>query len=99
MKETTAPQKHDKSDEIEGLTTKLEQATAESATLKEEVATLLHALSKPSKSQAELDKLRQEQKEMKETTAKKDDKLDEIEGLATKLEQATAKSGHRGRAV
>ena len=42
-------------------------------------------------------KLHQEQKEMKETTAQKHDKSDEIEGLTTKLEQATAKSGHRGR--
>merc|ERR1719221_1777332 len=31
-------------------------------------------------------------KEMKETTAKKEDKTDEIESLTTKLEQATAKS-------
>ena len=32
-------------------------------------------------------KLRQEQKEMQETTAQKHDKSDEIEGLTNKLEQ------------
>lgn len=42
----------DKTDEIEGLTTKLDQATARSAKLKEEVAALQNELAKLVKSQA-----------------------------------------------
>merc|ERR1719210_1535932 len=62
LKETTA-KKEDKSDDIESLTTKLEQGTAKSAKLKEEVAALQSELSKLSKSQAEMDKMRKEQKD------------------------------------
>merc|ERR1719210_2382072 len=54
LKETTA-KKEDKSDDIEGLTTKLEQATAKSAKLKEDVAMLQNELLKLSKSQAEME--------------------------------------------
>jgi len=58
----TNTKKADKTDEIEGLTTKIEQMSAKSAQLKEEVAALETELSKLAKSQAEMDKIRQEQK-------------------------------------
>jgi len=54
--------KADKTDEIEKLTTKIEQMSAASAKLKEEVATLETELSKLAKAQAEMDKLRIEEK-------------------------------------
>ena len=63
---------------------------------------LQNELSKRSKSQAleaeaeaDATKKAYHDKEVKETTVKKDDKLDAIEGLTTKLEQATAKSATR----
>merc|ERR550525_1806466 len=62
LAETNA-KKADKSDEIEGLTTKTEQLAAKSDQLKEEVAALENGLSKLAKSQAEMDKLRQEEKD------------------------------------
>merc|ERR1740120_137969 len=62
LKETNT-KKADKSDEIEGLTTKVEQMAAKSAKLKQEVAGLETELSNLAKSQAEMDKIRQEQKE------------------------------------
>merc|ERR1719373_1065628 len=55
--------KADKSDEIAALSTKLEQMSAKSAQLKEEVAELENELSKLSKSQADMDKMRSEEKE------------------------------------
>merc|ERR1719254_25735 len=58
----TRAKKEYKSDAIESLTTKLDQASAKSAKLKEEVAALQNELSKLSKSQAEMDKMRSEQK-------------------------------------
>jgi len=61
LKETNA-KKADKTDEIESLTTKIEQMAAKSAKLKEEVAVLENELSKLAKSQAKMDKLRQEEK-------------------------------------
>merc|ERR1719437_91553 len=61
LKETNT-KKADKTDEIESLTTKIEQMAAKSAKLKEEVAVLEDELSKLAKSQAEMDKLRQEEK-------------------------------------
>merc|ERR1719343_891325 len=54
--------KTDKTDEIEKITTRIDRAAAASAQLKEEVATLENELSKLAKTQAEMDKLRQEQK-------------------------------------
>ena len=60
MAETNA-KKADKSDEIEGLTTKTEQLAAKSAQLKQEVAALENELSKLAKGQAEMDRLRQEE--------------------------------------
>merc|ERR1740121_3315532 len=62
LAETTA-KKADKSDQIEGLTTKMEQLAAKSAQLKEEVSALENGLSKLAKSQAEMDKFRQEEKD------------------------------------
>merc|ERR1719195_798923 len=61
MSETNT-KKADKSDEIEGLTTKIDQMSAKSAQLKQEVAALEKELSKLAKSQAEMDKIRGEQK-------------------------------------
>jgi hypothetical protein len=54
--------KADKSDEIEGLTTKIDKMAAKSAQLKEEVAVLESELSKLTKSQAKMDQIRQEEK-------------------------------------
>merc|ERR1719444_444926 len=55
--------KADKTDEIETITTRLDQAAAKSAKLKGEVATLENELSKLAKAQAEMDKLRAEEKD------------------------------------
>jgi len=68
LKETNT-KKADKSDEIEGLTTKVEQMAAKSAKLKQEVAGLETELSNLAKSQAEMDKIRQEQKEAYEESS------------------------------
>merc|ERR1712066_807025 len=54
--------KSDKTDEIEKITTRIDRAAAASAQLKEEVATLENELSKLAKTQAGMDKLRQEEK-------------------------------------
>merc|ERR1719416_179826 len=54
--------KSDKTAEIEKISTRIERATAASAQLKEEVATLQNELSKLAKTQAQMDKLRGEQK-------------------------------------
>jgi len=54
--------KSDKTDEIEKISTRIDRAAAESAKLKEEVAALETELSKLAKTQAAMDKLRQEQK-------------------------------------
>merc|ERR1719253_1986204 len=62
MGETEA-KKSDKEDELEKLTTKIEQMTAESAKLKEEVQALQAALAELTRSQAEMDKLRKEENE------------------------------------
>jgi len=61
LSETNA-KKADKSDEIESLTTKIEQMAAKSAKLKEEVSVLESELSKLAKTQATMDKIRQEEK-------------------------------------
>merc|ERR1719401_2690768 len=58
----TNTKKADKTSEIETMTTRIDQAAAKSAKLKEEVATLESELSKLAKSQAEMDKLRSEDK-------------------------------------
>jgi len=58
----TNVKKVDKSEDIAKLTTKIEQMAAKSSQLKEEVAVLESELSKLAKSQAEMDKLRQEEK-------------------------------------
>jgi len=67
LKETNE-KKADKTDEIEKITTRLEQAAAKSAKLKEEVATLESELSNLAKAQAEMDKLRGEEKAAFEET-------------------------------
>merc|ERR1712060_589090 len=54
--------KSDKTDEIEKITTRIDRAAANSAQLKEEVATLENQLSLLAKSQAEIDRLRGEEK-------------------------------------
>ena len=61
MSETNA-KKADKDAEIAKLTTKIDRMFARSALLKEEVATLQKELAELAAAQAEMDKLRQEQK-------------------------------------
>merc|ERR1719359_1725762 len=61
MSETKA-KKEELTDEIEGLTTKIDKMTADSAKLKEEVAVLAKELSDLATSQAEMDKVRDEEK-------------------------------------
>merc|ERR1719330_419717 len=57
----TKAKEEDKSTEIEKLTTRIDRMTVMSAQLKEEVAGLQKALSELASSQAEMDKLRQEE--------------------------------------
>jgi hypothetical protein len=54
--------KADKSDEIEALSTKIDQMAAKSAQLKEEVAVLESELSKLARGQAKMDQIRQEER-------------------------------------
>jgi chromosome segregation ATPase len=61
LKETNA-KKDDKDAEIAKLTTSIDQMTAKSASLKEHVAQLQNALAEIAASQAEMDKLRAEEK-------------------------------------
>merc|ERR1740120_163811 len=61
LAESTA-KKSDKTDEIEKITTRIDRAAANSAQLKEEVATLENQLALLAKSQAEIDRLRGEEK-------------------------------------
>mmetsp|Transcript_102869 Transcript_102869/g.330039 ORF Transcript_102869/g.330039 Transcript_102869/m.330039 type:complete len:686 (+) Transcript_102869:56-2113(+) len=73
----TNSKKTGKTTEVEKLTTKIDQMTAKSSSLKEEVAALQSALSKVMRSQAEMDKLRQE-----ETTIYKTTQADLEQGLS-----------------
>merc|ERR1719497_135263 len=75
LAETNA-KKDDKTAEIEKLTTKIDQMSARSAKLKEEVAALQKALADLMSSQAEMDKLREE-----ESTAYKKNKAELDQGL------------------
>merc|ERR1719497_109804 len=75
LAETNA-KKDDKTAEIEKLTTKIDQMSARSAKLKEEVAALQKALADLMSSQAEMDKLREE-----ESTAYKKNKAELEQGL------------------
>jgi len=54
--------KNDKTDEVAKLSTKIDQMSARSAQLKDEVATLQAELAKLAKAQANMDKIRQEEK-------------------------------------
>jgi hypothetical protein len=67
----TEAKKADKDAEIEKLTTNIDQASAKSAKLKEQVAALQKNLADIAKSQAEMNKLRSEEKELY-TTSKAD---------------------------
>merc|ERR1719311_1349099 len=71
--ETTA-KKEDNEAEIKKLTTKIDQLSADSAKLKEEVATLQGELASASRSFAEAQKLRQEEKAIYEETKAELDK-------------------------
>lgn len=75
MKETTE-KKDDKTDEVEKLTTKIDQNKARSAKLKEQVATLQNELASMAKAQAQATKIRQEENE-----AYKKNKAEMEEGL------------------
>merc|ERR1719492_771498 len=57
----TNTKKSDKTNEIKKLTTRIDRMNAQSARLKEEIASLQGGLSKLAKSQAEMDKLRREE--------------------------------------
>jgi len=59
----TNEKKADKTDELEKLSTQIDKMAAKSAQLKEETAELENELSKLASSQAQMDKLRQEEKE------------------------------------
>merc|ERR1719162_82668 len=61
MKETNE-KKTDKEAELEKLNTKMDQATSRTAQLRGEIATLQKELSELASMQAEMDKLRQEEK-------------------------------------
>merc|ERR1712060_314103 len=84
LKETNA-KKLEKTTEIDMLTTRIDQQSAKSAKLKEEVAVLQSELSKLAKAQADMDKLRQQQKET--YTATRAEQMKGLEGvkLAMKL--------------
>merc|ERR1711920_886293 len=58
----TNTKKEEKSNEIAKLSTRIDRITARSAQLKEEVAALQNQLAKLAKSQADMDKLRQDEK-------------------------------------
>jgi len=58
----TSAKKEDRTDDVAALATKIEAAAAKSAQLKAEVATVESELSSLSRSQAEMDKLRSEEK-------------------------------------
>merc|ERR1719413_318772 len=79
----TKEKQADKTAEIETQTTRIEQAAAKSAKLKEEVATLENELSKLAKGQAEMDKLRGEEKASFEDTKAELEKG--LEGLKAAL--------------
>merc|ERR1712045_1008966 len=84
LKETNA-KKVEKTAEIDLLTTRLDRMSAKSAKLKEEVAALQSELSKLATAQAQMDKLRQEEKEA--YTANRAEQAKGLEGvkLAMKL--------------
>merc|ERR1719384_788101 len=82
LKETNL-KKAEKTAEIEKLSTRIDQAIAKSAKLKEEVATLENELSKLAKSQAEMDKLRQEEKDAYDADKAENEKA--LEGIKTAL--------------
>merc|ERR1719264_1689425 len=84
LKETNA-KKAEKNAEIDLLTTRLDQMSAKSAKLKGEVSALQSELSKLASSQAQMDKLRQEEKEA--YTANRAEQAKGLEGvkLAMKL--------------
>merc|ERR1719422_640302 len=84
LKETNA-KKVEKNAEIDLLTTRLDQMSAKSAKLKGEVATLQSELSKLASSQAQMDKLRQEEKEAYTANRAEQDKGLEGVKLAMKL--------------
>merc|ERR1719343_688201 len=76
LKETNT-KKSEKTAEIEKLSNRIDQASATSAKLKADVATLQDELAKLAKSQVEMDKMRQEEKETYTTS-----KAEQDQGLA-----------------
>jgi len=84
MKETNE-KKADKTAEIEKLTTRIDQASAKSARLKEEIASLQGQLAKLAASQAKMDSLRREEHESYTAAKSEQDKGLEGVKLALKL--------------
>merc|ERR1719245_2086205 len=80
--ETTA-KKEEHTDDIEKMSTKIDQMTAQSARLKEEVAALQAELSKLVKAQADMDKIRAEEKETFEANKAEQEKG--LTGIRTAL--------------
>merc|ERR1712217_655624 len=82
LKETNA-KKLDKTTEIDMLGTRIDQMSAKSAKLKEQVAVLENELSKLAKAQANMDKMRQEEKEA--YTASRAEQAKGLEGVKMAL--------------
>merc|ERR1719203_2646004 len=82
LKETSA-KKLEKTTEIEMLSTRIDQASAKSAKLKAEVATLQNELAKLAKSQSEMDSLRREEKDT--FTSSKAEQEEGLEGVKLAL--------------
>jgi len=98
LTETNAKKDY-KSDKIAALATKIESATAQSAKLQEEIATLQTELSALSKSQAEVDKLRSEEKAVfVESSAELDTGLKGIKLALQILKEYYAKDGSHSKA-
>merc|ERR1719163_1620078 len=75
--------KDDKTSEIEKLTAKIESQSSRSAILKEEVATLQAELAALTKSQAEMDKIRADEKALFDSSSSDTEKA--LEGVKTAL--------------
>jgi len=95
----TKEQKDDKADDVQALHTKTEQSASKAATLKEEIAMLQSELSKLTKSQAVLDRMRGKEKEVFEATKAKTEKgLDGVQAAIKVLKDYYANDESSGAA-
>merc|ERR1712012_439796 len=96
----TKAEKSEKSDDIEKLSTRIEQMSAHSAKLKEEVADLQNELSHLAKGQAEMDRIRMEENEnYKENKAEQEKGLKGIRMALTILKDYYAAGASHGSAT